>query len=29
VPDRLHMQDVPALAAALMAAHSTWRPTRR
>lgn len=29
VPDRLHMQDVPALAAALVAAHSTWRPTRR
>lgn len=29
VPDRLHMQDVPALAAALMAAHSTWHPKRR
>lgn len=29
VPDRLHMQDVPALTAALMAAHSTWQPTRR
>ncbi|MDM3950349.1 hypothetical protein [Mycobacteroides abscessus] len=29
VPDRLHMQDVPALAAALMAAHGTWRPKRR
>lgn len=29
VPDRLHMQDVPALASALMAAHSTWRSKRR
>ncbi|MDB2211815.1 hypothetical protein [Mycobacteroides abscessus] len=29
VPDRLHMQDVPALASALMAAHSTWRLKRR
>ena len=29
VPDRLPMQDVPALAAALMSAHSTWRPKRR
>ncbi|SHU93956.1 Uncharacterised protein [Mycobacteroides abscessus subsp. abscessus] len=29
VPDRLHMQDVPALASALMAAHSTWRRPKR
>lgn len=29
VPDRLPMQDVPALASALMAAYSTWRPHRR
>ncbi len=29
VPDKLPMQDVPSLAAALMAAHSTWRPKRR
>nr|WP_165646487.1 hypothetical protein [Mycobacteroides abscessus] len=29
VPDRLHMQDVPALAAALMAAYATWRPRCR
>ncbi|MGH3953676.1 MAG: hypothetical protein ACRDTI_06535 [Mycobacterium sp.] len=28
VPDRLPMQDVPALAGALMAAYSTWRPRR-
>lgn len=29
VPDKLPMQDVPALASALMAAYSTWRPQRR
>ncbi|SIM96664.1 hypothetical protein [Mycobacteroides abscessus] len=29
VPDKLPMQDVPALAAALMAAYCTWRPPRR
>ncbi|WP_016892056.1 hypothetical protein [Mycobacteroides abscessus] len=29
VPDRLHMQDVPALAAALMAAYVTWCPRCR
>ncbi|MEC4840528.1 hypothetical protein R2360_13675 [Mycobacteroides chelonae] len=29
VPPKLHMQDVPALASALMAAHATWRPRRR
>ena len=29
VPDVLPMQDIPALASALMAAYSTWRPPRR
>lgn len=29
VPDKLPMQDVPALASALMAAYCTWRPPRR
>lgn len=29
VPDKLHMQDVPALAGALMSAYCTWRPRRR
>lgn len=29
VPATLPMQDVPALATALMAAHATWRPRRR
>lgn len=29
VPDKLHMQDVPALAGALMAVYCTWHPTRR
>lgn len=29
VPDRVAMQDVPALASALMAAYCTWHPTRR
>ena len=29
VPALLPMQDVPALATALMAAHATWRPRRR
>ncbi|SHY98344.1 Uncharacterised protein [Mycobacteroides abscessus subsp. abscessus] len=29
VPDKLPMQDVPALAGALMAAYCTWHPRRR
>lgn len=29
VPDKLPMQDVPALAGALMAAYCAWHPTRR